>query len=133
MKRHLTFVVKENSYDIKVPTMGQFVEIEDRKARFANNNYNGIVNNKTFISERALDLVDMAAYLYVLCPDLIKDLKITNMFQMDVMDANDLLVAFKRDFLPWIKEIETTLLRPAPRTGKPKKVAVSPKDDDDEL
>lgn len=114
MKRTHIFKVKENEYEVIVPTMGQFVEIEDRKARFANNNYNGMVNNKTFVSERALDMVDMAAYLYTLVPELIKDMKVTNIFDMDVMDANDLLKTFKTELLPWIKSVEETLLRPTP-------------------
>lgn len=112
MDRNVDFSVKGNTYKLKMPTMGQLIEIENRKAVFAQNNYGGIVKNKTNLSERSLDMVDMAAYLYTLAPDLIKDLNASSLFELDVMDAKELYDAFKEQVLPWIANIESTLLRP---------------------
>lgn len=109
MDRQIEFTVKENTYTIKLPTIGQLLQIEEQKAIFTNGRYGYILANRTTISESTLDNVDMMAHLTVMCPDLISDMAkkgLSSWKEMSIIDFNELKKPYKDVFVPWFKEFE---------------------------
>lgn len=97
------------SYQVEIPTGGQLVQIENLKAIYSGNNYGGVAGSNTIGANYALDLVDMNAYLTVLCPDLIKDLKTEDLFKIDIFDLKELKEAYDNEFVDWVNKWQEAL------------------------
>lgn len=102
LERQKEFRVKTNSYTIKFPTVGQFLDIESRRMQLSNGSYSMLLRSALISSGTAMDMIDMAATLSVLCPDLIKDIKAPSLMDLDPFDANELLTAYNTDIKSWI-------------------------------
>lgn len=113
MKRKLNFTVEtqdgKESYELSIPTAGQLVRIETVKASTSGNTYGGIFSSGTVGGNYALDIIDMNAYLSVLCPDLIQSLKTKSLFDLDVFDLKQIKDAYDSQVVPWIIEWQTAL------------------------
>ena len=118
-----TSQVQNQEYTMEIPTAGQLIAIERQKSVLTGGSYGGIMANRTTGSEHALDIVDMTAYLSVLCPDLFASLKVDSLMDLDIFDMKQLHEVWKEDCIPWINSWQT-VLREAP---KPKKAAVGTK------
>lgn len=109
IRKPLKFTVKDNVYQIKSPTVGQLWQIEEMKAKLSNGQYGSVLRNRTFWSEYNLDNIDMFAYISVLVPQLIKDLKADDWTQLDPFDVSELKAAYKKQFLPWFNAFQKAL------------------------
>jgi hypothetical protein len=114
MKRQITFKVlvgesETRDFTLKIPTGGQLVQIENLKAVYSTNNYQGIVQSGTVGANYALDLVDMNAYVSVLVPKLIEELKMKDLFELDIFDLQAVKTAYHEQMVPWINEWQTAL------------------------
>lgn len=112
--------VKGQEYTMEIPTAGQLVQIERQKSALTGGNYGGIMSNKTVGSEQVLNIVDMAAYLSVLCPKLFEELKIDSLMDLDIFDMKQLQDTWEEDCIPWINSWQE-VLRESPKKTKEKK------------
>lgn len=115
--REKTFVVKGNKYVVKFPTIGQFLDIEARRMELSSGTYSLMLKSALISSQTALDMIDMAAQLSVLCPDVIKDLKASSLLDLDIIDGRELLESYNEQLRPWMNEW-MTLLRNPPKMVK---------------
>lgn len=104
LNRKKSFVIKENEYEVSFPKVGEFLKMESLKASLSQGNYGSFINAMTMSSVQALDFIDMLALYQVLCPKLIKDIKLDNILEMDALDAKELLAVYKKEIQPWINE-----------------------------
>jgi hypothetical protein len=104
MNKEIKLVIKENEYLVKFPNVGQLSDIEVLKGSISRGLYGAMQSNSTIDSGFALDLVDMEAYFTILCPQLIKDLKVDSFRELDLTDAIDLREVFVDQLLPFIKQ-----------------------------
>lgn len=104
----LNFNVKtaegDNDYIIKLPTVGQYSDIEATKQILGKGFYNGIVNTNTISSLNAADMIDIEAHLTILCSDFIKDLKVKSFRELGLDDYKNIREAYVKQFVPWWKE-----------------------------
>lgn len=112
-----TSQVKNQEYTMEIPTAGQLIQIERQKSVLTGGNYGGIMANRTVGSEHALDIVDMTAYLSVLCPDLFASLKVDSLMDLDIFDMKQLHEVWTEDCVPWINEWQE-VLREKPKKKK---------------
>ncbi len=90
---------------VKMPNVGQFMEIENLKIALTNGQYGDMVRQQTKLSNMNLDVVDTISNFRVLIPEF-KDLaKIKNFSDMDMFEAKKLSVVYKKQFAPWLNEI----------------------------
>ena len=111
-RQPLNFKVKENEYEIKLPTVGQLFDIEENKSILSNGNYGMILRNRTTWSEYSLDNIDMFSYLSVMCPELMVDMKrmgVNTWKDLDPFDLQELKAAYQTQFLPWFSEFKKAL------------------------
>ena len=104
-----TFQIKGNTYPVKFPTTGQFIDAERLKAQLSRGEYFEMMRSATVSAAQALDQIDTLAYITTLIPDLAKDSKVESLFDLDVLEMNELVLAYKKQIQPWIVEIITII------------------------
>lgn len=109
LNRTIEWNVKGNTYSVSFPNVGQLVEIEIDKSRFSKNTYGGLMAANTAQSVLALDYIDMYATLKHICPEVIKSIKATSFFELDLADANELLTEYRKVIAPWLIEWQKVL------------------------
>jgi len=104
-----TSKIKDQEYKMEVPTAGQLIAIERAKANLAGGDYGKILANNTIGSNYALDVIDMTAYLNVLCPQLFTDLKVESLMDLDIFDMKQLRATWDDDCVAWIQSWQSVL------------------------
>ena len=99
----------DNSYEISVPSVGEFYDIEVNKQMLGKGFYSSIVQTGTVGAQHAADMIDIESHLTVLCPELIKDLKCTSFKDLGIEDYNEIKNVYIKDFIPWWKQIQDLL------------------------
>lgn len=105
-----TITVKDRKYTIDYPNTGQMIDIERYKATISGDKYDAITNQTTNSSTYSKFLIDMVSTFNVLCPELIKDLKVKSILDLTAMDSNMLLKVYIKQILPWMMEWEAILV-----------------------
>ena len=113
MDRILKFSISQgddtNIYEVKIPTAGQLIDIEVEKTRLSSGLYGSMARVGTASSSGALDVIDVSAYLRVLVPALMKDLKVANITDLDIFDFKLLMKDYSEQFLPWVNDWQRVL------------------------
>lgn len=109
LTRVIEFTTKGNTYTITFPKVGALIDIESKKASLAKGEYGTLISSNTVSAFNALNFIDMISYLTTLCPEILKDLKVNDIKDLDIMDAKELLDDFSSQVLPWINEWRTIL------------------------
>jgi len=108
LKRELNLVIQDNTYQLKFPSVGQLLSIEEMKSNFGLQSYNLTTSSGSI----AYTTGEMVATFTVLVPELKKDLNIDSYSNMNMIDSKVLLDAYVNQFLPWfqgwLKEINKT-------------------------
>ena len=92
----------ENRYNLSFPTIGEYLEIESRRMKLSNGTYSQMMRSILVSSGVAMDMIDMAATLSVLCPEIMKDLKTQSLLDLDLFDGKELMDAYNRDVKAWV-------------------------------
>lgn len=101
LQKQIVLTIQGFNYTCTFPKVGQIIDIESNKLTFSNNKYPAMVKSNLVGANMALDLIESISYFSVLIPDLIKDLKINNIFDLDLISSREIVKVYKRDFLPW--------------------------------
>lgn len=101
LNRKLTFQVKNNSYTVEFPTVGQFIDIESLKVSVSKGEYGNLIRSGTSAGFDALELIDVACYFKVLCPKLAEDLG-RPYEDLDAIDFLELRQVYREKIKPWL-------------------------------
>lgn len=109
MTEKIVFKIKtstvDNEYEIRLPNVGQYRDIEVYKQMLSNGMYSSLVTSGTNSAVNALDIIDIEATLRVLCPKFIEDLKV-EIRDLGIKDFAIIKSAFVKDVRPFMEEIE---------------------------
>lgn len=94
-----------NEYEVKLPNIGQYRDIEVYKQILSNGMYSSLMQAGTVASQYALDAIDIEATLRVLCPKFIEDLK-CEIRELGIKDFHALKKAYIEYIVPLMKEID---------------------------
>jgi hypothetical protein len=103
LEKQISVKIKENSYTVKYPSVGQFLDIESRKAELANGQYLNMIKSGTNLSFDALECIDAIANLEVLLPKLKEHLKVNSILEIDAIDFKELRSIFRLQLIPFLK------------------------------
>ena len=98
----ISFEFGGNSYEIKFPNNGQFIEIERLKSQLTDGFYSEMKNSSGNGFYATL-LVDTVSTFSVLCKELSKDLN-KSILEMNVVEAKPLIDIYTNKYLPWFTE-----------------------------
>lgn len=108
LQEEVKFVVKGHEYTVKFPTVGQYYSIEALKQSLGRGNYNMMVQSPLRSVQDALDMIDIEATLTIMCPDLIKDLKVP-ITELDIRDYLLVKDAYVKQVAPFFKLVNDAL------------------------
>lgn len=109
MNEILNFNFKGKGYTIEYPNIGKYRQIDVLKQSLSLGQYGNLFRTMTKQSEESLDMIDVEAYMTVLCPSLLKSLKIETFSDLSLIDYKELKTAYQDQFIPWWNEIERML------------------------
>lgn len=97
----LNFEVSGNTYTIKVPTVGDMLQVERMKMALTGGYYNDMMKTGTVSAQETLLLVDIQSHLSILCPKLMTDLKCEDVQRLTPEDYSKLRKVYIDKFVPW--------------------------------
>lgn len=100
----LIFKVKGKEYPISIPTPGQYYDIEAMKQILGKGFYNGIVQSPLQSAQNAQEMIDIEAFLSVLCEKIIKDEKVP-FRDLGIIDYLVIKEAYNAQFVPWWESV----------------------------
>jgi hypothetical protein len=103
-ERKKTFKIGDNSYTVDFPSTGGLIEIESLKAQLSRNNYSGISEQGTIMSNYSRFLIDMISTFTVLFPQLKKDMNVKSISELHPIDSKKLLQIYLKEVLVWLNE-----------------------------
>ena len=96
--------IEENSYEVKFPNNGQFINMEVKKSLLSNGQYDSLGFDTGYGSD-ARDFIDMICTFSVLCPQLLSDMNVKNFLDLDMIETKKLYnQVYKKQFLPWYNQ-----------------------------
>jgi tRNA-dihydrouridine synthase len=102
IQRTISFTIKDNTYELRIPNNGQLIDIESMKQMLSKGMYRAMNNTGTVNTAAALDIIDMTAMFTVLCPKLVKDLNVTSLLDLDILDSQELIQVYREQVAEWI-------------------------------
>ena len=110
MNEVLNFEFKGKVYAIEYPNIGKYRKIDKLKQSLSIGQYGNLFRTMTKQSEESLDMIDIEAYMTILCPKLFKDLDIQSFDELNFLTYKVLKKAYKEQFIPWWNSIEEMLI-----------------------
>lgn len=101
VSENLKLLVKGNDYVVKFPTVGKVVDIDIQKSILSSGQYSILSTMGMETSVMALDKIDMEAVFNVLCPKIMKDLKVNSIDDLEIEDFNELRKIYTEEVVPW--------------------------------
>lgn len=105
MQKQILIKLQDNKFEVNFPNVGQIIDIEINKVSLGRGQYGNLVAAMSVGSVVALDLIDAFATFTVLIPDMIKGLNVKDLFELNPIDAQELVVQYKQVFFPWYNNI----------------------------
>lgn len=98
-------VICGRSYKLDYPTVGRFIDIKVLETQLSK----GLSSQMVFGTkdqQAAFVYITTYAHLAVLCPQLMKDLKVDSLFDLSIEDFNKLVEVYVQEIQPWISEVK---------------------------
>jgi hypothetical protein len=100
--RNCTFTVKDNTYQVSYPSVGQFLAIESTKAILTKGQIGGMLDSGTIMAYKAIEVCSVIAFYKVMCPDFIKKIgEKTRIEDIDLIDFKELMEVYNLQIKPW--------------------------------
>lgn len=97
--------VCNRTYDLKYPNVGNFIDIKVLETKLSQGTAMSLVNG-TGEQLDAFFYITTYAHFQVLCPELLKDLKVNSLLELSLDDFQELLNVYLNDIQPWISGIQ---------------------------
>ena len=104
IQKQIKVNIQEKEYLINFPTTGQLIDIETMKVSISKGMYSGLVTTMSKSSLLALDLLDSISTFIILIPALREEMKFDNILDISPIDAQELVVIYKKVYFPWFAE-----------------------------
>lgn len=104
MERIKNFIFKNQEYSIEVPTVGQYIDIENQKIVQSNGNWGDLIKSSTMSALRSVQIIECISILKVLCPKLFENFKVHSYKEIDAIDFIELLSLYTKEILPWYSD-----------------------------
>ncbi len=107
LKSEITVKIEDNSYALKLPTVGQLIDIENMKSAIASSGFNLREESGAYANL----MNDAVATFSILIPTLSKDLNAKSLYDLNLIQSKKVARAYVKEFKPWwdnwIKEINS--------------------------
>jgi hypothetical protein len=95
-------------YTMNFPTVGQFIDIKVLETNLSQGTMKQmILGNGDHLD--AYLYITTYAHLSILCPQMIKDLKVKSMLDLSLEDYEELTQIYLTEIQPWIQEVRSAI------------------------
>lgn len=101
--------IRGKEYEVHFPNVGQYYSIETTKQKLGKGFYNVLLGNPTKTAQDALDMIDIEAFLTVLCPSLLEDMKVEKFSQLGIADYKEIKEIYLKEIQPFLREVNSVL------------------------
>jgi len=109
IKRVVNFEIGGNPYQLTIPTNRTLIAIEVKKAQLSKDQYFTMMRTPTILATTVLDLIDAYCWLTIACPQFQDDTRINDILDLDVLDSQSILKAYREHIAPWIASWQEAL------------------------
>lgn len=103
-----TIKVQDQTFTLNYPNVGQFIDIKVLETRLSQGTSAQLVAG-TPAQLDAFLFITTYAHFAVLCPDLLKQLKVTSLLDLSIKDFEELSGIYLKEIQPWIEGIKTEI------------------------
>ncbi len=97
LKSSVKINIQDNTYEIKIPTVGELLDIENMKSNITSIGF----DTRSEAGAYSSTLAAAIAYFSVLIPNLKKDLTVGSLFKLDLVRSRTIVKAYVKQFKPW--------------------------------
>lgn len=101
LERIKKFTFKGEEYQVEVPTVGQYLDIETQKIVNSDGHWLDLIKSQTVSALRSIQIIECISILKVLCPSLFKNMKVLSYRDIDAIDFVELLSIYNNIINPW--------------------------------
>lgn len=101
----ITVQIGKNTYTIKMPNYGQFIDMERLKYKLTGGTKDQMLFSNSNSSIAAFVYTEAIAALTILIPDLTKDLVATSLLELNPIQSKELIKVYTKQIDPWLKAI----------------------------
>lgn len=104
-KAVMDLIIGPNSYSIKIPNNGNFIDIEKLKIQLTEGTHSKMLYGNAF-AQQGYVLVETIAALQILVPGLQKSLNVDSLMDCDPIQTKALVKSYMQEIFPWLQEIQ---------------------------
>lgn len=101
LERIKKFTFNGEEYQVEVPTVGQYLDIENQKIVNSDGHWLDLIKSQTVSALRSVQIIECVSVLKVLCPSLFKNMKVLSYREIDAVDFIELLSIYNNIINPW--------------------------------
>lgn len=99
-----TIKIQNNSYVLKYPTVGQFIDIKVLEQQLSKGTMKDFLTAGLYDDVDAYLAIKTVAHIQVLIPSINKDLKTESLLDIQFDDFQELISIFNDEIFPWLEE-----------------------------
>ena len=103
-----TIKVQGQTFTLKYPNVGQFIDIKVLEAKLSQGTSGQLVSG-TSAQLDAFLFITTYAYFSILCPELMKQLKVSSLLELSIKDFEELSKIYLEEIQPWIDGVKNEI------------------------
>lgn len=100
LTRKLFFDFEGREYEIEFPTVGEYIEIENKKIQISKGFWSELLGARTISSLRSVQIIECISIISVLCPAILEDMKV-DIKNIDILDFTKILKLYQDKIQGW--------------------------------
>lgn len=108
MQSFKTVKVCGQTYKLDFPTVGKFIDIKVLETKLSQGMSAQLVSGTTGQFDAFL-FITTFAHFSVLCPELLKDLKVASLLDLSIEDFKELSEVYLSEIQPWISGVKSEI------------------------
>ena len=109
MQEKVAFSIKSKSYESLPMNVGRVIDFYKMRAYIASGQYQNMYGDWANTPEPVLDMIDCKAFMSVMCPKFLEDIKPSSIDELGLDDFEEVLGVFRKEIKPYLESLKEFL------------------------